>query len=63
MRFRLTVVRTLVRAHGGELVAHSQGARRGSRFVVTLPLAAAEGPATAQAARAAPGPGTGEAAP
>ncbi len=37
----LTVVRALVRAHGGNLVAHSAGARRGSQFVVTLPLAAA----------------------
>jgi len=36
----LTVVRALVRAHGGNLVAHSAGARRGSQFVVTLPLAA-----------------------
>lgn len=33
----LTVVRTLVRAHGGTLTAHSSGARNGSRFVVTLP--------------------------
>jgi diguanylate cyclase (GGDEF)-like protein len=37
----LTVVRALVRAHGGNLVAHSAGAQRGSRFTVTLPLAAA----------------------
>ena len=36
----LTVVRALVRAHGGDLVAHSAGAGRGSQFVVTLPLAA-----------------------
>jgi diguanylate cyclase (GGDEF)-like protein len=35
----LTVVRALVRAHGGDLVAHSAGAGRGSQFVVTLPLA------------------------
>lgn len=38
----LTVVRTLVRAHGGTLSAHSSGARQGSRFVVTLPMAARE---------------------
>lgn len=37
----LTVARALVRAHGGEIVAHSPGPRRGSEFVVTLPLAAA----------------------
>ena len=36
----LTVVRALVRAHDGDLVAHSAGAGRGSQFVVTLPLAA-----------------------
>jgi len=36
----LTVARALVRAHGGDLVAHSAGPRRGSQFVVTLPLAA-----------------------
>lgn len=36
----LTVVRALVRAHGGTVVAHSAGAGRGSQFVVTLPLAA-----------------------
>lgn len=33
----LMVVRTLVRAHGGEVTAHSDGLHRGSRFVVTLP--------------------------
>jgi diguanylate cyclase (GGDEF)-like protein len=37
----LTVVRALVRAHGGDLVAHSAGPRLGSQFVVTLPRAAA----------------------
>lgn len=51
----LTVVRALVRAHGGDLVAHSAGAGRGSQFVVTLPLAAsspieqAAGPASGDA--------------
>ena len=49
----LTVVRALVRAHGGDLVAHSAGAGRGSQFVVTLPLAAS-GP-IAQAAGATSG--------
>jgi len=33
----LTAVRALVRAHGGEITAHSDGLHRGSRFVVTLP--------------------------
>jgi diguanylate cyclase (GGDEF)-like protein len=35
----LAVARALVRAHGGQIAAHSDGTRRGSRFVVTLPLA------------------------
>ena len=35
----LTVVRELVEAHGGSVVASSAGAGLGSRFVVTLPLA------------------------
>jgi len=38
----LTVARTLVRAHGGTLTAHSAGLKQGSRFVVTLPTAARE---------------------
>ncbi len=38
----LTVTRALVQAHGGSLAAHSEGADRGSRFVVTLPLAASD---------------------
>jgi diguanylate cyclase len=33
----LTAVRALVRAHGGQVTAHSDGLHRGSRFVVTLP--------------------------
>lgn len=33
----LTAVRALVRGHGGEVTAHSDGVNRGSRFVVTLP--------------------------
>jgi CheY-like chemotaxis protein len=37
----LMLVRSLVRMHGGTAVAHSDGAGRGSEFVVTLPLAAA----------------------
>jgi diguanylate cyclase (GGDEF)-like protein len=34
----LTVVRELVEAHGGSVVASSRGSDRGSQFVVTLPL-------------------------
>ncbi|MGC5583329.1 sensor histidine kinase [Ornithinimicrobium sp. W1665] len=34
----LTIARALVRAHGGELVAASDGPGRGARFVATLPL-------------------------
>lgn len=35
----LTVVRELVEAHGGQVVAHSAGTGLGAQFVVTLPLA------------------------
>jgi signal transduction histidine kinase len=35
----LAVVRVLVERHGGTVEAHSEGAGRGSAFVVTLPLA------------------------
>ena len=34
----LAVVRELVQAHGGRVTVSSEGIRRGSRFVVTLPL-------------------------
>ncbi len=34
----LTLVRTLVELHGGQVVARSEGIGRGSEFVVTLPL-------------------------
>ena len=44
----LAAVRALVRAHGGSVVAHSAGAGRGSRFVVTLALASS-GPPTPDA--------------
>ena len=40
----LAVVRELVEAHGGRVVAISAGQGRGSEFVVTLPLAGAEEP-------------------
>jgi signal transduction histidine kinase len=35
----LSVARALVQAHGGSITAHSEGVRRGSEFVVTLPMA------------------------
>jgi len=53
----LTLVRTLVELHGGQVVARSEGLGRGSEFVVRLPLAAEARPsaptltATATAAR------------
>ena len=47
----LAVVRELVEAHGGTVVAESAGTGQGSRFVVTLPLAAA---GTATPARVGP---------
>jgi two-component system CheB/CheR fusion protein len=37
----LTLVRALVALHGGTVTAHSDGAGRGSEFVVRIPLAAA----------------------
>ena len=37
----LTVVRELVEAHGGSVVANSDGPGKGSQFTVTLPLAKA----------------------
>jgi len=37
----LTVVRELVEAHGGEIIAHSAGSGMGSQFVVLLPLCTA----------------------
>jgi two-component system CheB/CheR fusion protein len=42
----LTLVRTLVAMHGGTVTARSEGAGRGSEFVVRLPLAIAQEPAT-----------------
>ncbi|MEO8655353.1 MAG: ATP-binding protein, partial [Ramlibacter sp.] len=38
----LAVVRELVKAHEGSVVARSAGPDRGSQFVVTLPLAVAK---------------------
>ncbi|HEU4516496.1 MAG TPA: ATP-binding protein, partial [Steroidobacteraceae bacterium] len=39
----LTIVRSLVELHGGRVEAHSEGARRGSEFIVRLPLAGTAG--------------------
>jgi PAS domain S-box-containing protein len=39
----LTLVRSLVRLHGGTVEAHSEGPGRGSEFVVTLPVPKDEG--------------------
>jgi CheY-like chemotaxis protein len=41
----LTLVKSLVELHGGRVMAHSDGAGRGSEFAVRLPLAAAGRPA------------------
>ena len=35
----LTIARVLVRAHGGDLRASSEGTGQGARFTATLPLA------------------------
>jgi PAS domain S-box-containing protein len=50
----LSVVQRLVRMHGGDVQAFSDGAGRGARFVVRLPLASA---APAAAVAPAPRPG------
>jgi diguanylate cyclase (GGDEF)-like protein len=49
----LTVARALVHAHGGTITAHSEGAGRGSRFVITLPRT--PGPSDDAAGTAGPG--------
>jgi signal transduction histidine kinase len=45
----LAVVRELVEAHGGSVVAQSEGIDHGSRFVVTLPLVVPDAASTAAA--------------
>jgi PAS domain S-box-containing protein len=53
----LTLVRTLVKMHGGSVRASSAGPGRGSEFVVRLPLAARAGlPATRPALATPPAP-------
>ena len=50
----LTLVKNLVEMHGGSVESHSEGAGRGSEFVVRIPLGAALPPARASARTAAP---------
>jgi CheY-like chemotaxis protein len=40
----LTIVKNLVRLHGGTVVAHSDGPGKGSQFVVELPIGSADLP-------------------
>jgi CheY-like chemotaxis protein/two-component sensor histidine kinase len=40
----LSIVKTIVELHGGEVHAESEGIGRGARFVLTLPLATADQP-------------------
>jgi PAS domain S-box-containing protein len=44
----LSIVKTIVELHGGEVHAESEGIGRGARFVVTLPLADADEPSVAR---------------
>src|SRR5208282_1190521 len=57
MGLGLSLVKGLVVQHGGSVRAESEGAGRGSRFVVELPLEP-DAPEVKPAARAAPGPET-----
>ena len=52
----LTVVRALVEAHGGSVIARSAGTGQGSEFTVTLPLAQAPPPTSASTSAPAPAP-------
>jgi CheY-like chemotaxis protein len=58
----LTLVRTLVKMHGGSVSAHSDGPGRGSELVVRLPLAAAAADPPPPPARAVTPVGPGVAA-
>ncbi len=53
----LSLVRTLVRLHGGSVVAESEGLGRGSRFIVDLPQAATPLSEPAPAPKSDPPPG------
>jgi CheY-like chemotaxis protein len=50
----LSIVRSLVQAHGGSVEAHSDGKGQGAEFTVRLPLATGGVPANETAARAVP---------
>ena len=50
----LTLVKSLVEMHGGNVEVHSEGTGRGSQFVVRLPLAAKGRPALIQATETKP---------
>ena len=50
----LAIVKSLVTLHGGTVSASSAGVGRGSEFVVTLPLVAADAPAVRAAGTIAP---------
>ena len=40
----LTIVRELVKAHGGTVVAESDGEEKGSTFTLTLPVSGTQAP-------------------
>jgi CheY-like chemotaxis protein/two-component sensor histidine kinase len=54
----LTVTRSLVELHGGQISVHSHGRGHGCEFVVRLPLLTAEEPAPAPATTPTAAPGT-----
>jgi PAS domain S-box-containing protein len=54
MGLGLAIVKSLVALHGGTVSASSDGVGRGSEFVVTLPLVAADAPAVRAAGSIAP---------
>lgn len=53
----LTLARRLVEMHGGTIEAYSQGANRGSEFIVHLPLAAVAASAARPSGRHGASPG------
>ncbi len=52
----LTLVRNLVELHGGTIEAHSEGRKRGSTFIVRLPLVEAPAPVSEPVPLATPAP-------
>ena len=57
MGLGLALVRSFVRAHGGDVTAHSVGLGQGSEFVVRLPLARGQRPQLVDGVRPARGAG------